>query len=397
MTLTKDQARNFLVWHHYLSDCRPLSGKEGILEYINQVGCIQYDPLNPIGRNADLVLQARITDYREDMLYELLYHDRLLIDAWDKMMSIYHRDDWPYMGRVRESMSKQAMGYMGKRGQLDALDHQQAVISHLAERGASNSKGINLGKSVAGSWGNSSVSGVVLDYLFHLGKVGVSKKISTNKVFDLIENLLPNEILDAPDPHPADHDFQKWYILRRVRGAGLLWNKSGGWWLGEHLNSKPARQRILDELVYEGLLQIAQIEGIADKFYAAPNSQFSILNSQLPHKVRFIAPLDNFIWDRELISAIFDFDYTWEVYTPVAKRKFGYYVLPVLCGNRFVARFEPEKHKTQLGIKSWWWEADVVPTDELADAVMTALKGFAACFGKTEGLHEGCRDVIRGT
>ena len=102
MKICKEEARNFLIRYHHLAASQMLSGTDGILTYIKKVGYIQYDPLNIIGRNTDLVLQSRIIDYRPELLEQLLYKDRLLLDGWDKMMSVYSRDDWPYFHLVRE-------------------------------------------------------------------------------------------------------------------------------------------------------------------------------------------------------------------------------------------------------------------------------------------------------
>ena len=93
----------------------------------------------------------------------------------------------------------------------------------------------------------------------------------------------------------------------------------------------------------------------------------------------FIAPLDNLIWNRILIGFTFDFDYTWEVYTPAAKRKYAHYVLPVLYGDRFVARFEPafDKKTREFTIANWWWEEGVRPDDAMCAALARCLGEFA--------------------
>ena len=106
---------------------------------------------------------------------------------------------------------------------------------------------------------------------------------------------------------------------------------------------------------------------------------------------QFLAPLDNLIWDRDMTEELFDFKYSWEVYTPVAKRKYGYYVLPVLYKNRFIARFEPEKcrGKEPLQIKNWWWEPNVKPTENMMKAVGDAFCRFSKYLG-VEMMEEAC-------
>ena len=94
----------------------------------------------------------------------------------------------------------------------------------------------------------------------------------------------------------------------------------------------------------------------------------------------FLAPLDNLLWDRKLIAALFDFDYTWEVYVPKDKRKYGYYVLPLLYGERLVGRIEPvfDKKARQLTVKNIWYEADFVPDTAFKKALDERLFRFSS-------------------
>jgi uncharacterized protein YcaQ len=100
-------------------------------------------------------------------------------------------------------------------------------------------------------------------------------------------------------------------------------------------------------------------------------------------RAAIIAPLDNLLWDRKLVKELFDFEYRWEVYKPVAERQYGYYVLPVLYGDRFVARFEPGKDKQRqaLIIKNWWWETDVEITAELRSELHNCFRKFLGYLG----------------
>jgi len=98
-----------------------------------------------------------------------------------------------------------------------------------------------------------------------------------------------------------------------------------------------------------------------------------------PERMAFIAPLDNLVWDRRLLEELFGFYYRWEVYTHQAKREYGYYVLPVLYGDRFVARFEPVRSKKNgmLTIKNWWWEPGVTFTEDMVTAIKECLEYFS--------------------
>lgn len=398
MKIHKEDACNFLLRYQSLTGSQPIYGVDGILEYLKKVGCIQYDPLNIVGRNADLVLQSRIMNYKPKMLEQLLYKDRLLIDGWDKMMSIYPREDWPYFRFVREKRGIEAISTLKYRNSSDALLHTDVVLEALAQNGPMLPKQIQLGSANVGRWGHRNLSSATLDYLFHIGKVGVFKKVNVTKVYDLIENLLPAHIFNQPNPFESEYELCKWYVYRRLGSVGMLWNKDGGGWLATHLGDKNLRQRILDEHVADGLIQCIEIEGISDKFYIR-SKDASLLNtksSTTSEAVRFIAPLDNLLWDRGMLSKLFNFNYTWEVYVPVAKRKYGYYVLPVLYGNRFIARFEPiRRHGVEpLRFCRWWWEEGVDITPDLIEAIESGLFKFASYLG-ADGIDHSCLTLLR--
>jgi len=397
MKISKEEARNYFIRYQSLCGSEPFSGVAGILEYIKIVGCIQYDPLNMIARNADLVLQSRIVNYKPEMLEQLLYKDRLLIDGWDKMMSIYSREDWAYFHFVRERRGVETIATLQNRKSSEALLYTEQVLESLAQNGAMLPKQMRLGSADSGRWGHRNLSSAAFDYLFHIGKVGVSKKVNVTKVYDLIENLLPNDILSQPNPFKSEYDFMKWYVYRRLGSVGMLWNKNGGGWIATLMGDKNLRQRILDEYIADGLIHCVEVESISEKFYVRNENVhlFDIKSPVEADKIRFIAPLDNLLWERDMLSKIFDFNYTWEVYIPAEKRKFGYYVLPVLYGNRFIARFEPEKSKTHIKIKNWWWENDVSVSDDLINLILREMERFAACFNKSEGVHESVSAIIK--
>ena len=98
----------------------------------------------------------------------------------------------------------------------------------------------------------------------------------------------------------------------------------------------------------------------------------------LPPRLLFLGPLDSLIWDRQTVRNLFDFDYTWEVYKPEPQRKWGYYVLPVFYGDRFVARIDSRLDRGVWTIARWWWEPEVTPDADLLDALTTAARGFLA-------------------
>ncbi len=135
------------------------------------------------------------------------------------------------------------------------------------------------------------------------------------------------------------------------------------------------------------------IEGLTPRFYLRRSDEPRFrdiltqdVDAEPAHRAAVIAPLDNLIWDRKLAGELFTFEYVWEVYKPAAERRYGYYVLPILYGDRFVARFEPGRDADDgvLQIVNWWWEPDVEPTDLMVQALRGAFKRFLAYLSADE-------------
>lgn len=384
ITISKEDARNFLVNYQGVNGAENRRGAAGVLDYFNKVRCVQFDPLDVVGRNADLVLQSRITNYRSEVLQKLLYKDRSLYDAADKMISIIPTQDYPAMARIRQKTVEQLKDILIWRKSLAALDLLDETKDYISKNGPLPASKINIGQSVdSGAWGHKKLSSAALDYLYHSGILGISNKQKNQKVYDLAQRLFPPSLLSAADPFKDDKDFARWYLKRRIGAVGLVWNKNGGTWLGFYVSDKTIRTQLINELVDAGELLELQIEDSKEKFYIRSEDAPLLCKPARKNIAQFIAPLDNLIWDRGLIEELFNFSYSWEVYTPAAKRKFGYYVLPVLYKNQFVARFEPEPNrgKNLLQIKNWWWEPGVEVNNQMLVALENAFKRFSNFLG----------------
>ena len=198
LKITKAEARRFLIHYHGLGSSNIFEGDAGILHYLKKVGCIQYDPLNVVGRNPDLVLQSRIPGYSPLVLEKMLYTDRSLVDGWDKMMAIYRQEDWPFFYRVRKQKEKSIQRTLRNRDSLKALELTGEIRDILVEKGPIQSTQINIGKGGKGRWGHRKLSSAALDYMFNRGELGIYGKNNTHKIYDLVENLFPPELINYP-------------------------------------------------------------------------------------------------------------------------------------------------------------------------------------------------------
>ena len=386
LTITQEQARQFILLKQGLLGEHRFAGKDGAYQYVRQAGCIQYDPVDVCGRNAELTLQSRVKGFTKQMLDDLLYRDRLLVDYSDKELSIWPGEDWPFFARYRERSMAQGRSFAG----IPELEEQ--ALRYIRENGPVSSDTLPIEGTVfwhssmhwSGHWHKESPAArSVLEQLYTDGVLLIHHKSGTRKYYDLAEKYLPAELLSAPDPCPDESSWLCWRVLRRIGAVGLLWNRRSDAWLGISMTAEQ-RDAAFDRLEKEGSILPVRVENLRFPLYF-PGGDLPLMESVLSGqaglrpRLEFLAPLDPMMWDRKLIEAVFGYQYSWEIYTPVPKRKYGYYVLPLLYGDRLVGRIEPKadrKTKT-LTVQNLWFEPGVRPTKKLSGQIDRAVQRLA--------------------
>ncbi|MEK6256319.1 MAG: winged helix DNA-binding domain-containing protein [Chloroflexota bacterium] len=373
-------ARRFLLAHQGLWPPRKLSGKNGILSLLNKIHSIQYDTINVVGRNADLVLQSRVKNYRPNMLEDLLYKDRLLWDGWDKMASIYASTDWPNFARRRKLNGS----YYQNRSEI-VSKYVPQVLQTVREGGPLSSIDIKNDEKVNWTWGNDTgLARAAMEVLYAFGQIGIDHKVGTRRVFDLVERLLDQQIIDMPDANESEVDYQDWHVYRRLGSLGLAHPGAGEHWLGIVGTKSTEKRETLSRLVEKGKVTPIGITGLVDETFFIrsvdlPELEKVAKGKQPKRQAAYIAPLDNFMWDRRTIKKLFGFEYVWEVYKPKDKREYGYYILPVIYGDQFIARLDAkfDRKNWQLVINNWWWEEGVEPNEAMRVALAKCLERFS--------------------
>ena len=386
LTVTKDQAGQFILLKQGLLGDYRFIRKEGAYQYVRQVGCIQFDPVDVCGRNAELTLQSRVKGFRRKMLNDLLYRDRLLVDYSDKELSVWPREDWPYFSGYRERSVAHGQNFPG----IPELEEQ--AIAYIRKHGPVSSDTLPIEGTIfwhssmhwSGHWEKDSLAArSVLEQLYTDGVLLIHHKTGSRKYYDLAEKYFPADLLCAPNPCRDEETFTDWRIRRRIGAVGLLWNRNSTAWLGISMTTEQ-RNASFDRLEKSCSISAVQVEGIRFPLYILSEDLpllESVITGQadLKPRLEFLAPLDPMLWDRKLIEAIWGFQYSWEIYTPAVKRKYGYYVLPILCGDRFVGRIEPKAdRKTNiLTVQNIWLEPGVRRTRKLSGQIDKAVQRLA--------------------
>jgi uncharacterized protein len=394
-TISRAVARRFLALRHFLAPPRALPAEpSSVWTVFDRIGSLQFDPLDIAGRNHDLVLLARIDGYRRQWTDALLYEDRALFEVFNKMLSIVPTAELPYY-RIAWDRSRIVH-------ERDAFDEHSPLVEELLDRirtnGALSSRSVGPRAAIDWYWRPTNQVRAILEALGEAGILGIARREGNQRVYDLAERLFPAELL-AERPTPREQFRHK--LLSRYRGHGLLgaigsYEIFAGTYFSRELGLEDglpkgtaSRKILLADLVEAGELIPVEVEGIrglrfivgaeremleqAEREVAAGNPP-----AGTPPGVAFLAPLDPLAWDRKFLSTCFDFDYTWEVYVPAEKRRFGYYVLPLLYGDRLVGRIEPrfDRKADALRILGVWWEDgfDPLANDGFAEALAAALE-----------------------
>ena len=330
-----------------------------------RLGSVQFDPLDIAGRNHDLVLLARVNGYRRQWTDDLLYRERRLYETYNKGLSLVPTSELPWY-RVSWDLYRE-------RFETGTFREHEALVKELLDRiqtgGPLTSGDVPARAAIDWFWRPTNQVRAMLEALALAGVLGIARRDGNRRVYDLVERLFPAELLS--ERHPIDEQ-RRHKLLSRYRAHGLLGPAgSGEVWLGtgpRAVDRPPQRERLLAE----GKLVAVQIEGKREVRHIPAEDEPFLDQAErelaggeppggVPPQVAFIAPLDPLVWDRRLLRDLFGFDYLWEVYVPEAKRLWGYYVLPILYGDRFVGRIEPriDRKAGVLRVLGLWWEKGV--------------------------------------
>jgi uncharacterized protein len=382
MQVTAEAARRFLVARQLLAPARSLrGGPKAVLEVFRRLGSIQFDPIPVAGRNHDLVLHARVADY-EPAWTDRLYERRKVFEAYNKGLSLVPIDDFPWF---RGTLSKRSPQLIA-----DNRDVAERVLERIRAEGPLSSLDFERESGPLVDWFGAPTNTVraVLEAYAVTGVLGLARRDGNRRYYDVLERLLPEDVLEQKVA-PKEHLRHK--MLSRYRAHGLLGGSGGGDIFGglgpakarPDLPQYPGRTALRDELIEEGELVPVDVEGVRGKRFVL-RDEVKLLGAppEPPPSVAFLPPFDALVWDRPLLGSLFEFDYVWELFFPEAKRRFGWYVLPLLFRDRFVGRIEPriDREKGTVQILGLWWEDGFQPrrAEGFVDAMSEALRAYVA-------------------
>ena len=383
MKVTSEAARRFLVARQFLAPARSVEGgPDGVLEVFTRLGSIQFDPIAVAGRNHDLVLHARVAGYMPAWC-DVLYERREIFETTNKALSFVPMSEVPWF--------RSSSGRKGRRFHAAALADNAAAAERVLERiraeGPLSSRDFEREAGPTKDWFGMPENAVraVLEAYTVAGAIGLAWRDGNARYYDLLERLLPVEVLAQEVPV---RDQLRHKLLSRYRAHGLL-GPGGAGGTFARIADPPERNELRKELVELGAIVPVDVEGLrAKRFVVAEELALLEAPPEPTPSVAFIAPFDSLLWDTALLASLFDFDYVWEGFFPPAKRRWGYYVLSIVFGDRFVGRIEPriDRDQGRVEVLGIWWEDGFEPdrADGFVDAMRDALAAYLRFAGASD-------------
>lgn len=340
------EARRYLLHATGLAQKAP-----DVVTLLDHLGCIQLDPIDRYGTSAELTAWARLKTPTD--VYGGLANRGFEHFAKERCFLAPRFFSW-YRGKVVETPWWRHDERLGRspEGLLEE------VRAEIAEKGPIRAEGLSdRGKVEAMDWsgwkGTGKLSTLALELLWTRCEVVVAARDAQGRrLYDLPERALPAEAFVT-----KEGDFGEEMVVERVRSAGLLPTAGGAHWsmLRDHRSDGT-----LQRLEKQGRIRKIRL-GRRD-YLALPDDGRTL--EPLPDgELRVIAPLDPLLWERRLIEQIFGFSYVWEIYKPEAQRRWGYYVCPLLRGERLVGRMEARRSGKMLELTGLWWEENAREDD----------------------------------
>jgi hypothetical protein len=371
MQITLQEARRIILSSQGLSAKTGYKKKAGTLGVLEHLGYVQIDTLSVSARAHHHTLWSRVQGYEERFLSQLLA-EKKIFEYWS------HAASYLPMSEFRFSLVRKKLYASGKShwfGQDKKLN--KFVFDRIRAEGPLQSKDFEHIRKEPGNWYAWKPAKRALEQLFMEGKLMVAGRKGFQKVYDLSERVLP---AGTDFRVPGESEYCEHLILQAIAANGIVSSEEISYLRG-HLRT--GVQKSIARLLKSG--QVDEIEVERNGIYLGHQSEATKLLSKTsdPAAVHILSPFDNSVIQRKRLLSVFGFDYTVECYVPEAKRKFGYFCLPVLQGDQFVARFDPKADRATgiFHIKIFHSEKGWKPKAEQAEAFADKLRAFATFCG----------------
>jgi uncharacterized protein len=356
--------------------------KADALEIIRRMYLLQIDTINVVARSPYLVLWSRLGDYQPEWLDDLLA-EGALFEYWAHAMCFIPIEDYGlYRRRTLDAIQNKLWPYKwAVKWSKEHAKVMKKVRTHLQKNGAVRSAEFENTSHVSGGWWNWKEEKNALETMLLTGEIMVARRQNFQRIYDLRERILP----DWDDATlPSSEELDRTLALRSVKALGIAFP---GWVPDYFRQPKTGMAKRLESLAREDLLLRVEVKGFEGSAYVHPDHANLIeaaLSGDLePTLTTLLSPFDPLVWDRNRALGLFNFDYKIECYTPAAKRRYGYFTLPILHRGELIGRLDPKAHRAQgvFEVKALHMEPSVKVNKQLVTDLADALHRLADWHG----------------
>ncbi|MBN8570097.1 MAG: YcaQ family DNA glycosylase [Ignavibacteria bacterium] len=321
--------------------------KKDLHKIIEKIGYVQIDTISIIERAHHHVLWTRLPAYKKSMLDSLM-KDKKIFEYWSHAAAFLPMKDYRFSLLRKENYKERYKAWANKNKKI--IDFARDRITN---EGPLQSKDFEHPPRVKSGWWDWKPAKEALEYLFHAGEFMVAERKNFQKVYDLTERVLPKKI-DITAPTYEEHCEH--LIMNAINANGFASQKEM-FYLRRGDSKVP--MSVINRLVEEMKIIPMKINGTEEERYYTTKENLKQLNKKgFTKDVHILSPFDNLVIQRKRLKTLFDFDYVIECYVPAAKRKFGYYVLPLVYGGKFIGRLDAkaDRGNNLFRIINLWFE-----------------------------------------
>lgn len=393
LTLTAREARRLAITRQRLAGPRPAATRDGMMSLLRDLRCVQLDPIRAVERTQYLVLWSRLGGFDPETFHALLYQDWQLFEYWAHAASIVLVEDYPlHQAHMRAwGQGKSAKRQQMRRWIAENEPFRRYVLDEIGRNGPLDSSQLEdrcVYPWPSSGWNNGRNVGMMLDFLWTRGELVVAGRNGLRRNWGLATDYLPDAVSAEPW---SDEQVTRVAAQHAVRALGVATEKQ----IKQHFirNRYRGLRRVLDSLQAEGVLLPVQVQEKGatwpgDWMMHADDAPLldALRDGAWQPRTTLLSPFDNLICDRDRTELMWDFYFRIEIYVPKAKRQYGYYVLPILHGDRFIGRIDPKLDRKTgiLHVNAVYAEDDAPDDSATVAAIGDATAELARFIGATD-------------
>ncbi len=369
MNLKSSEARKIITNSQRLTDINASQSKKNLLNIIEHLSYIQIDTISVVERSHNHILWSRMPYYKKSLLDELVEKDKSVFEYWSHAAAFLPMKDFRF-SLIRKKNYNERYSRWGKANKK-VINY---VYDKIKAEGPMQSIDFEDKHSGKSGWWEWKPSKDALDFLFHQGKLMVTARKGFQKVYDLAERVLPDNVNTG---FPSEREYYEHLAISTINSFGLASEKE---MIYQRKYNRSLFTQTLNELTEDGKLIKVSVKGLASQYFTT-SGKLDILNKKKGKtEIHILSPFDNLVIQRKRLKDFFGFEYIIECYLPEAKRKFGYFSMPVLYGYEFISRIDAKadrKNKTFI-IKNIFWEGKIKGVKPLKEKVNRLAK-YCGC------------------